>query len=351
MAASIPPTEAMNTTTTDLHVRAPPATAAGPSSDKLNIPLLLVLHFPRWPRRDRLPTEGAYITIQNHPLARDRSVVPTNLEAIMNDPHRMNIGDILFEGTIAPDFSKAFLELETLTREAQLEREKVADEKSVEEHLIHIDRLGKELDFTDAIMNQLISGDYKEWKVAEDVLDRYKKIVSAYRMELKPGTVYSQYLDIVLNVHPGSNGKTPSANIDMNFGNHLIISSIGYKSSYTSSISAQPIKAYDTSGSGRKQIGFAYFHGDPEDTLTRLAQKSRQTMRTGPHASERLVFLEEFWRYLAMEPEHVSVTEAVLRYGNEAIQQYARKRGAILDDARENNRAENAQGRCLGRLL
>ncbi|KAJ3821453.1 hypothetical protein F5880DRAFT_1614666 [Lentinula raphanica] len=286
IAASIPSTVALPHTT-HLNVRAgPPA-----------VELKLALHFPPWPLE--IQSGVAHMSIGGNPIAQDHNGVPTDPNNIENDPYRLELGNILFDGATTPDFPKEILEqIETAARELQ---QTARDSEHSHKRLEYLDTLEEQLDFHDIFMNRLLSGEYQGWKVPTDVLESYQKRTSACRKTIKPEKK-SEYLDVFLNVHPETARAQAqiSSNVDMRIGNQIIAyptrSHPGGSHPSETSQTAE-IQLCNTPGVGTKLIGFILVYGNPgvintaaEQTSTGLYSSKRQRSIV-----QRAQFLSDFW--------------------------------------------------------
>ncbi|KAJ3711375.1 hypothetical protein C8R42DRAFT_689464 [Lentinula raphanica] len=279
-----------------------------------------------------------------HAIAWDHAVVPKNHVASEEDLDYTGVGTVVFHG----DDPTIDTPEEVLIRMGNAARLDVQQELLEKQHRPNYDPLEVQLDFLDAFMNLLISGTYKEWEVPADVLETYKAKVSNYRMTMDSERDH-QYLDIILNVQPDRKGLI-SSNIDMNIGNHHISKISGYSYSHPSGTSE--IQSCDTSGAGRKRIGFALFHDDPGKILRQVVANT--AVPPGCRQSlQQAAFLKDFWSNLAQEEGVLMLTGTLLKNWNLAIGVYEDR---LIEVVNQNNarvraclarKAAKAQGSCL----
>ncbi|KAJ3760344.1 hypothetical protein EV360DRAFT_81280 [Lentinula raphanica] len=145
-----------------------------------------------------------------------------------------------------------------------------------------------ELDLADMFINLSLTGKHSVF-VQTDVLGRYKTgSIKFGEKIMKPQTF--QYLDIVLNVHPDPSQTSITRNIDMNIGEHRVISAPGCNARFPPTTPLQPSNA---PGPGRKRIGFAIFSGDSRTILARVLGKITHPEPTARIYEQRR-YLEEF---------------------------------------------------------
>ncbi|KAJ3974961.1 hypothetical protein EV361DRAFT_572077 [Lentinula raphanica] len=212
--------------------------------------------------------------IGDHAIAWDRAAVPddyrlhlSELVEHQNLRYYSILGDIDLYTRMENSPNSILEEIESEARESQ---QKAEDSDLLTERFNHLDNF----------MNLLISGKYHV-DVRGDTLENYKKLVSRYRLYVKPEEGNSQYLNVTFNVHRQNNYRV-STKVDMTVGTFQIPSSSNPRSTDLR------LGSYDSLRYGRKHVGFVHFYGDPEETLRRvqktvaeIPEESKPTTKLG----------------------------------------------------------------------
>ncbi|KAJ3711368.1 hypothetical protein C8R42DRAFT_648239 [Lentinula raphanica] len=355
-AASIP------SSSSDMHMHVGPP----PPSDSLSlipasrhqqddkgtpIRLIVALHFEP-PVHDQLhyldSTAGRIcMIIGDHAIAWDRAAVPddyrlhlSELVEHQNLGYYSILGDIDLYTRMENSPNSILEEIESKARESQQKAD-------------HSDLLTERFNHLDNFMNLLISGRYHV-DVRGDTLENYKKLVSKYRLYVKPEEGNSQYLsklihwltpgartdygtiaDVTFNVHRQNNYRV-STKVDMTVGTFQIPSSSNPRSTELR------LGSYNSLRYGRKHVGFVHFYGDPEETLRRV-QKTVEEIPEESKPTTKLGIVKELMLELA-RTKGVTVCGVVFRQWDSATDIYAQALDSKRSNQRTYQRAKNTRG-------
>ncbi|KAJ3840141.1 hypothetical protein F5878DRAFT_83179 [Lentinula raphanica] len=298
------------------------------------IRLVVALHFEP-PVHDQL--HDAYLDstagricmiIGDHAIAWDHAAVPDNYRLHLSElvehqnlRYYSILGDIDLYTRMENSPDSILEEIESKARESQ---QKAEDSDLLTERFNHLDNF----------MNLLISGRYHV-DVRGDTLENYKKLVSRYRLYVKPEEGNSQYLNVTFNVHRQNNYRV-STKVDMTVGTFQIPSSSNPRSTDLR------LGSYDSLRYGRKYVGFVHFYGDSEETLRRV-QKTVEEIPEESKPTTKLGIVKELMLELA-RTKGVTVCGVVFRQWDLATDIYAQALDSKRSNQRTYQRAKNARG-------